>query len=427
MSLRIKMPLMAPADTVSEGTPAIDGPEANQSIENFLLDDSDDDDEALNLPPKNTPRKATTEGDNETPEEEAEGSATLEDELEEELADVPDDKLELMEAPRRAEILKEFPEIFKKFPYLEHAYYRDQKYTEIFPTPNDAQDAAEKAGALDNFEDALMRGETKKIFESVRTSDPQAFNRLVDNLLIHLGEVDEGAQIHIIGNVGKHIRDLMLAESNTSGNEALKHAAILLNQFITGSSNPIPQTKLAKEEARRDETLDNERVEFLRERFDTARTDIISRLDSKITNTLAKRVDPNESMTEFVREAAINQAKREVQSIIARDSRFQTLMKQAWQKAARSMYAKADIDYIRQKYENKAATLLPSVINKVRSKALKGLGRRSDETTEIREPQRRGPVASGKSAAPLNSGLKNARDTKAPPKGMSVKDFLMSD
>ena len=41
----------------------------------------------------------------------------------------------------RREILKEFPELFKKFPYLESAYYRNLQFTEYFSKPEDAKSA----------------------------------------------------------------------------------------------------------------------------------------------------------------------------------------------------------------------------------------------------------------------------------------------
>ncbi len=428
MSLLIKYPLY----NTEGGGGAVTETESAKSLEETIFEGIDDADEVLELPeqPKKQAIKDADPGD----ETEVEEEATLEDELEEELAEPDEKKLDLMEAPRRAQILKDFPELFKKYPYLEHAYYRDQKYTEIFPTPRDAQEAQDKATALDNFETAVMDGQLGKVFESVRNSDQNAFYKMVDNLMVDLGKIDEAAQVHVITNVGKHLVQRMLEESQNQGQEVLKHAAIIFNQFLTGSSAVQPSTKLAKDEPKQDDTVLQERHQFLQERHTVTREDIITKLDGKITATLNKKLDPNDSMSEFVRDAAINKAKREVQSLISKDTRFNTLMKQAWTRALRSNYSRGDVDYIRQQYENKAASLLPSIINKVRSQALKGLAKRtngsseSDEQVEIREPNKRGPVAPGRSAAPTNSGSKDARElARAIPKAKSTRDFLMED
>jgi hypothetical protein len=94
-----------------------------------------------------------------------------------------------------------------------------------------------------------------------------------------------------------------------------------------------------------------------------------------------------------------------------------------------SNFSRADVELIQRSYEQKAAGLLPNIITKVRSEALKGLGRkeRSDENIEVREPNKRGPVAPGRSASP-NGGNSSARSNmKSPPKGQSVRAFLMAD
>lgn len=416
MSQLIKFPLYE-TEGGGSATPIDDDATSQQKIENLLEDDSDE--EVLELPEKDSKNEADGEDTEET----------LEDEIEEELEEPSEDKLQLMEAPRRAEILKAYPDLFKKFPYLQTAYYRDQQFSELFQTPAEAREVVEKAQSLDNFDQYLMSGQLEKVFESVKSQDQNAFYRMVDNLMTDLAAVDEGAQIHITRNIAKHLVVGMVEEARASGNEALKHAAVILHQYATGSSQYTPPSKLAKDEAPKDESVNKERQEFLAEKFEATRGEIINKLDRKIDATLAKRLDPNETMSEFVREAAVNKAKRQVQQILSQDTRFQAVMRQAWQKAHRSGYAKADRDFIQSKYESKAAQLLPTIINKVRAEALKSVGKRANsENIEIREPQKRGPVAPGRSATPSNGGNNNTRNgQKSPPKGQSVRDFLMSD
>ena len=423
-------PFYAPDGAGSE-TP-VDSPEKEQSVRNFL-EEGDDDDEALDLPKKSSPEKTEPVDDEdgkEDSEDEVVEETELEDDLEAELADAPKDKLEYVEPVRRKELLEYDKNLFKKFPYLEHAIYREQAYTQVFASPLDAQEAQEKSQALDNFEAAVLSGEIKTLFQSIKNADdPNAFAKVVDNLLMHLGEVDEGAQVHVITNVARHLVQRMVEESENSGQEALKHAAIILNQFATGSSKFTPPVPLAKQDTPKDPQLDAQRREFQTQRFEATRSEVIGSLDKKITATLNKRLDPKDSMPEFVRDAALSKAKRELQRVIGSDTRFQNVMKQAWSKALKSNYSKADVELIQRSYEQKAAGLLPNIIAKVRSEALKGLGRkeRSDENIEVREPNKRGPVAPGRSASP-NSGNSSARSNmKAPPKGQSVRAFLMAD
>ncbi len=422
---------LSPTDSGSGGG-AVDSDDKEASVEQFLLQDDENDAEILDVKDKVDEKEDDKEDEIDEDKEEAKED-TLEDEIEKDLEDVDEEKLELLELPRRKEILKEFPDLFKKFPALERSYFRDQKFTEVFTTPAEAVEANEKAQALDHFERALLSGDTEVVFKSIKDESQEAFYSLVDNLLVNLGKVDEPAQLHVMRNVGKVIIKEMVNEAESSDNPALKQAALILNQFITGSSTYSPPELLSKKTERHpDETrLQQERQQLARERYDGVRTDLISKLDTAIGNTLTKGLDPKDTMPPYLRNAAIRDAKLKIQDLIAKDSRFNAVMRKAWGKAVQSNYSKADVDYIRNAYRNKAQLLLPSVIKTVRSEALRGLARRSsekDDNIEVREPIKKGPVASGKSAAPGNSGSKNAKDrARAIPTGVSTKDFLMAD
>src|SRR5881396_2432670 len=77
-------------------------------------------------------------------------------ELEEELKEPDEEKLELVTPIPRREILAKYPQLFKDFPYLEKAYYREQQFTELLPTIEDAKIAVEKSSILDKFENDVM-------------------------------------------------------------------------------------------------------------------------------------------------------------------------------------------------------------------------------------------------------------------------------
>src|SRR5438874_1486535 len=68
----------------------------------------------------------------------------------------PDDDIDIEAPPRKKEILKEYPELFKKFPFLEKVMYRDKQYSELFGSFDDAKEIAEKSEIFNNFESQLL-------------------------------------------------------------------------------------------------------------------------------------------------------------------------------------------------------------------------------------------------------------------------------
>ena len=162
------------------------------------------------------------EDDKEDDEEEIDELKELEDELED-----PDvEKLELSSPVPRREILKKYPELFKDFPYLEKAYYREQQFTKVFPTIEEAQSAQEQAQILERYsKDMIEEGNTHNVLKMIKDNNPETFNRVVDNYLEHLAQVDEGAYHHVLGNVIKHTIIGMVNEAKESGDDDLRVAA----------------------------------------------------------------------------------------------------------------------------------------------------------------------------------------------------------
>src|SRR5262245_22257496 len=126
-----------------------------------------------------TPLEATDED-----EDEDEDSDEVDDEEEDDedaIGDEEEDKELVLEDkdantfPRKKEILKEFPTLFKKFPGIEHSIYRDRQFSEVFATPEDAKEASEKAEVLDEYSNDLSRGSMERMLKNIKDNDESAF------------------------------------------------------------------------------------------------------------------------------------------------------------------------------------------------------------------------------------------------------------
>ncbi len=356
------------------------------------------------------------EEESEVKEKKTEEEIDLEDQPEVEL-----DDLDAVEDVPRKEILAKYPKIFKEFPQLEKAYYREQRYAELLPTLDDAKDAVEKSQNYDKFEQALLSGDIDSILGSVKTADAKAFNKIVDEYLPTLQKVDQGAYFHVIGSVIKSTIVAMARQGKELNNEDLSTAAVLLNQFVFGKNEFEPTKEFGPKPTKTDEATD-ERVQFRQERFETALEDLSTSSNNIIKSTIAKHIDPKDSMTDYVKRTAIRDAMDDVESAINNDTRFKAVLDKLWEKAAKSNFSRASLADIKKAHLNKAKTLLRPIIQKHRSEALKGLGKK--DNSEREEPERKGPVKMGRSGGADNT-IKN-KDT-AIPKNKSTLDILMED
>ena len=397
----------------------------------------DDKPETLELDePGKKDKKDKQEKDEEGKETEGEEEKelTLEDELEEELKlkQVDDEDLELVELLKRKEILAAYPDLFKKFPAIETAMYREQRYSEILPTIKDAEVAVEKAGILDQYDKEIMSGSTETLLSTVKDTDKEAFAKIVDNYLPTLYKVDQHSYYHTIGNVIKHTIVSMVTAGKEQNSEELSEAAAVLNNFIFGTTKFTHPQNLSREEVTNEDKEKEDRIsqrerELLEREYNTAMEDIGGRVDNVLKATVDKAIDPNESMSDYVKKIASREVLEGLEDLIQRDTRFRNIYDKLWERAFQNDFDRESMDRIKSAYLSKAKTLLPLLIKKARNEALKG-SRRSSDDTDTRD--RKGPLPVGKtrSSTTLASGKSNNNSgSKSIPKGMTTLDYLNSD
>lgn len=430
-------PFYAPVETpASGGSKSTTLPESGnkEDMIEFMAGDDDDKPEVIDLPAEKPKKEKPSEipddddretSDDETSEEEVDELAELEDELEE----PSEEQLELVTPARRKDILKKYPQVFKDFPYLEKAYYREQQFTELLPTIEDAKTAVEKSSTLDRFEADLMGGNSSTILQAVKETNPRAFLKMVDDYLPTLHKVDEKAYFHVIGNLTKHTIISMVNEAKRTNNEQLQTAAHLLQQFVFGTSDFVPPKNLAGNEKPEDNTREKQITEreqtFIKQQFDNTRVDLNSRVNNTLRNTIDANIDPKKSMSDYVRKNASRDALDTLESAINQDTRFRVLVDKLWDKAFESNFSRESTDRIKSAYVSKARTLLPSVIKKARNEAMRGMGKRvKDDDTEETTPSK-GPVK--QQGQPRSQSENTGKSTKTSvPSGMSTLDFLNS-
>jgi hypothetical protein len=346
------------------------------------------------------------------------------DELEKELEGPTEEQLELMTPARRKDILKAYPDLFEKFPYLETAYYRDQRFTEFFPTFKDAEEAATNAKAYVELNQKIESGDFEQIVSGLKTKG-EPFNRFVDNIMPLIHKVDRGAFEHLVGNTGKEIVRAMIAEADDSKNDSLKTAAVLMHQFLFGTSKFTEPTNLSStkpNEANPEaDKLKKEREEYESAKFRDAQNGLADRVNNVIKATIIKFIDEKDVMTPYVKNAAIKDALNKVEQLISKDTRFRTVLDKLWEDAAKKNYDKAAMEKIKSACISKARILLPSVIKTARNEALKGMGKKVNESSD------KGSQSKRSSTPPDKGGKANESQQGKVPAGMTEEEYLMSD
>lgn len=373
---------------------------------------------------------STSKEKEEADEDEDEDEKSLEEELEEELEEPKDEELELNDVQHtRKEILAKYPNLFKEFPGLQAAYYRERRYSEILPTLEDAHAAVEKSSMLDNYGHDLANGSIESILRDTKTANTEAFSQIADNYLEDLFKVDKDAYYHVIGNNIKAVIEHAVTSAKSKGDDNLREAARILYEFTFGTDKWIPPQKLGKisEKNDKEEELTRKEQELEQRRINEYIEDLDTKISNSIKGTIDKFIDTNEEMTPYIRSKAISDVQDELEDTMKKDNRFMGILQKLHERAIEDDFSKESTDRIKSAMFSKAKLLLPDIIKKIRRQALTGQGKKVQSSEER---DRKGPLPVGqhrRSTTPTNSAKTNSEKAKSIPRGMSTLEFLNQD
>lgn len=383
--------------------------ELNQSsIEKLLSEESET--ETLEL-------KEEEETPSEKPsEDEVEEEIKLElEDLEEETPEPKDE--DIVNFPRRKEILKKYPNVFKDFPALESAYYKVSKVNEIFSSLDEAKIAASKAQVLDNFERDIFSGNIKDLLKEVKNGNENSFNKIVDNLFTTIHEINPEAFNTLQRDVIGRLIYGMQEEAKETENEAIKNAADIIKQLIFGNGK-IETKKLAQEEKIDPEKqkFEQERQQYHQQKFQETAADLAQNIQGILLNTIEKNIDPNDSMSSYVKKNATKDALNYLEEAMRNDASFKAIITRCWDNVFKSNYSRESLEKLKNVYKSRASTLMPTAIKKARSEALK------DKKVNASGEKQSNKITSGRVAP-----VKNDVNPQSKGKRMSTVDYFLKD
>lgn len=333
--------------------------------------------------------------------------------------DILEDETEFHSLPSRKEILAKYPNLYKDFPALQKAVYREEQYAEVFPTLDDARNARDEVNNFRQLEGSLLKGSSEVLLKNLKQNAPDAFNKINDSYLETLSQVDEKAYRSIIDKVVKGTLHNVLVYAKNKGNENGEKAAQIIHDLIYGTTNVTVPEKVEPKEDKDKRELEEQRAKFQQEKIVYAVNDVSDRAKNLIKAAIDKHIDPKEQMSTYVRSKAADDAYREVEQLIIGDRKFRAHLDKLWAnaiaEAGNGPITEASKLTIRNAIISRARQTLPRTITNIRGNALKGTRRREQEKDEA-------PLPRGRDLAHKDSKTKTT--TKEIPRGLSTRELL---
>jgi hypothetical protein len=368
---------------------------------------------------RSAPEKKEDEEEEETKEEgseEEEGDEGEEEKKDEEEEEEQPEVEVTTERPTIKEIKSKYPQLFKSFPALRGVIFREQQFSDLFPTPEAAKTAVEYSEQFEQIRESVIGGDSKDFVKAIKAEKGglEAFSR---SILPALFEVDKDAHWAALEPTLQTVVRKFYASSK---DDNVRNAALFLSEFLfgddkiaTGEKSVVDEVKLAAEKARKEE-----REKYSKEQWNSFSADVsttaYSRLEAVVLQSLAKESD----LSTFVKNSAKASILQEVQAALHADKAHLSRMDNLWKRAEKARSAE-DKNSIINAYLSRAKQLVVTAKNKILTE-IRGDGA-PPRTNKQQSEKRREPSAAGRNSGgkPTQIDAKNVDWTKT-----SDADFL---
>jgi hypothetical protein len=326
------------------------------------------------------------------------------------IADEPDDADVPAGQLRFKDVKTKYPTVFKEFPQLASALRNDRAYGEIFASPEDAKDAAQRAGYFNKLESTIMGGSIKELLNDVETGNKDTFKKIAKDFLPTVKEKSMELYAEITLPAVNDVLRSAIRDAEGSENVNLRNAALHIAKYLYGKPE-IPNLDAKKEVPNEaEERIKSERQAFWQEKQTDFTNECFSEGREETLKEIAKGIDSDKTISPFLKKTLKDSIFTEVDQLLAKDTRHVRQMNVLWRKAEASGFQKETRKEIINAYLRGAKSLIPSIRQKLRAEAGLQVSTNSKQPETQPQAKRTNIPASGRGVAASAGKTPSARD-----------------
>lgn len=328
----------------------------------------------------------TEETSDETTEETEDIGEEIEDSTTEETTEEEDETEEIEEDNLYQQIKARDPKLLKDIPDLKHILFRDREITQLFPTVDDAREAAEGYQVFQQFQDDIASGDSSKLVAALAETNKESLEAFAGGFLTTLEKQSKDLYLETLY---PEFKKLFRAAAR-SNDENLKNSAMHLHNFVFGDVELSAEVGLKSKKAdpKEDELTKREQA-FEQRQYTSFAKDISTVAVGRAKRIINKAFD-NSDLSDLIKESLTDKIYDRVDKAVTKDIRHMGNMNNLWKQAKAAGFTSEWKDRITNAYLSRAKLLIPKVRQQVLSEA-KVAVKVNDETRIVR----RVPSSSG--------------------------------
>jgi hypothetical protein len=256
--------------------------------------------------------------------------------------------------------------------------FREQEYTTLFPTIDDAREAQESAQDFDRFSGLVNSGRAEDFTEflnGVKQVSAENLTNFASNFLPGLYKTDKDTYFAVTTPIAESLLRNAYKAGVNSGDEDLQNAALHIARyalgdvgFATGEKTSVVQRPA--EEAKKDSKYEQEKNEFYTARYNDSKQYVSTTAYTRLSNEIKKGLDPNGTLNDFTTQLIVKEILNEVGSTLEADRTHMDTINSMWRHAHKAGFAGNWKDRILATYMSRARAIMPAIRARVRNQAL---------------------------------------------------------
>lgn len=308
-----------------------------------------------------TEEETGSEGDTEESSDETEDT----DEVEGEDQEGAEGDKELASDNLYQELKKRDPKLLKEMPQLKAVIFRERRYTELFPSIDDAQEAKGRSDVLSDFERDVTSGSSENLIKALEGTGKQNLENFVANFIPTIEKQNKDLYL---GMLYPEFKKLFRAAVR-SGDQNLKTSAENLNWFVFNNTDVASDAGLkAFKEDPKDKEI-NERERAINQRlYNSFASDVQGVATRRLQNVISSPFKDSD-LSEFMVKKLTDEIFARVDAEVKKDVRHMGNMNQLWKQAAAQGFTSEGKDRITNAYLSRAKLLIAKYRQQVLSEA----------------------------------------------------------
>ena len=320
------------------------------------------------------------------------------------------------------QIKEKYPQFFKDFPDLKHAFFREQQFTEVFPTIEDAKRAAEAELAFEELKGAVLEGDAAKFIEELTAESKEGLESFAKNFFPSLQKENKDLYFETVGPIVQGFVKRVYGHGVREKDTNAQNAAKIVHKLLFGGDygdvekdTPEVLTRSTKEADK--SSVDKDKEQYFSKKY----TDLYGEVTTSCYTSLDQEIEKGL--------ADLKKTRPGLHKIIAKDIRSRVLedmdkdktylgrMQGLWQREKRAGFSGQLKNSLHTTFIAKAKALVPKYRSEVRREVLgKELNNGKVNGHEGTEPNRltgnRASSSSGKSQMTSERAKKEGLSTR---------------